>query len=226
MSNGIDGNLDRVRVLIADDDSIIRQGLSMIISSDEGMELVGIAPDGEVAAALCRKSLVDVAVLDIRMPVLDGIEAASLMLSEGTALPLLLTTFDEPELIARALRCGARGYILKNSPPETILSAIVTVARGGTVFAQDVIDYIRGAVEKGTIAILPEDSAYNFFSELTPRELEIVALVSEGLSNAQIAENLFLADGTVRNHISTIMEKTGLEHRTQIAVRYLTMSNS
>jgi DNA-binding NarL/FixJ family response regulator len=208
---------NNIRVLIADDDSIIRQGLSMILGSDDGIEIVGTCENGKEAIELSRETNVDVALLDIRMPVVDGIDAAEIMLREETALPLLLTTFDEPALIARALKCGARGYILKNSPPDTILSAIVTVARGGTVFAQDVIDYIRRAVD-----LSPEETEDDFFANLTEREKEITKLVAEGLSNAQIAEALFLADGTVRNHISTIMEKTNLEHRTQIAVRYYT----
>jgi DNA-binding NarL/FixJ family response regulator len=206
---------NKIRVLIADDDSIIRQGLSMILGSDDGIEIVGTCENGKEAVELSRGTKVDVALLDIRMPQMDGIDAAEIMLREEVALPLLLTTFDEPALIARALKCGARGYILKNSPPETIVSAIVTVARGGTVFAQDVIDYIRGAVDLSL-----DDAADDFFAILTEREREITKLVAEGLSNAQIAEALYLADGTVRNHISTIMEKTNLEHRTQIAVKY------
>jgi DNA-binding NarL/FixJ family response regulator len=146
---------------------------------------------------------------------MDGIEAAERILKEDLSAPLLLTTFDEPELISRALKACAHGYILKNSPAERILSAIETVAEGGAVFAPDVVDYIRGAIST------PGDANDDVFAELTPREREIVALISQGLSNAQIAERLYLSNGTVRNHISTILEKTGLEHRTQIAVRYL-----
>ena len=206
-----------IRVLLADDDPIIVQGLSMIIEAKEGFEVVGAGNDGREAVRLAREARPDVAVLDIRMPVMNGIEAASIMLKEELCAPLLLTTFDEPELIADALMAGARGYILKNSPADRILSAIQAVAEGGTVFAPDVVNYIQSMIK-----IRPKDGApaANVFGELTPRELEVVALVAEGLSNAQIAEKLFLADGTVRNHISTILEKTGLEHRTQIAVKY------
>ncbi len=200
-----------ITLLLADDDPIILQGLSMIIGTQEDMEIVGRAPNGAEALALCREKKPDVALLDIRMPQLDGIEAARVMLKEGLCAPLLLTTFDEPELIGRALDVGARGYILKNSPPNGILLAIRTVAQGGTVFAPDIIEYIRTAVR------IP---CAGFAAGLTPREKEIVQLVAEGLSNAQIAERLYISNGTVRNHISTILEKTGLEHRTQIAVRY------
>ncbi|MDR1797344.1 MAG: response regulator transcription factor [Clostridiales Family XIII bacterium] len=215
--------MGKIRIVLADDDAIIRQGLSMVLSARDDFEVAGTAQDGSEAVALCRRERPDVAVLDIRMPVMNGIEAAAALLADDLAAPLLLTTFDEPELIAKALEVGARGYILKNSPPERIFAAIETVAQGGTVFAPDVIDYIRemalaGAPRRGSGAAGADGG--DVFADLTPRELEIASLVAEGLSNAQISERLFLADGTVRNHISTILEKTGLEHRTQIAVKY------
>jgi DNA-binding NarL/FixJ family response regulator len=207
-----------IRILLADDDPIIVQGLTMIIGSKEGFEVVGEANDGRDAVRLARETRPDVAVLDIRMPVMSGIEAASVMLKENLCAPLLLTTFDEPELIADALMAGACGYILKNSPTERILSAITVVAEGGTVFAPDVIEYIRGMVTAPKRAGVKTEE--DVFRDLTGRELEIVSLVADGLSNAEISKRLFLADGTVRNHISAILEKAGLEHRTQIAVKY------
>ena len=207
-----------IRILLADDDPIVLQGLSMIVGAKEGFEIVGAAADGREAVRLARETRPDVAVLDIRMPFMNGIEAASVMLKEGLCAPLLLTTFDEPELIADALMAGARGYILKNSPADRIVSAIQAVAEGGTVFAQDIIGYIQDMIKNRRK--LGGEAKEDVFRELTGRELEIAALVAKGLSNAQIAEKLYLADGTVRNHISTILEKTGLEHRTQIAVKY------
>lgn len=202
-----------ITLILADDDPIILRGLEMIISTQDGLQLLGTAADGREAVELCRMHRPDVAMLDIRMPRLDGINAAQIILKEELSAPLLLTTFDEPELIGRALDVGARGYILKNSPSERILAAIATVAQGGTVFAPDILDYIR------TVTRIPQGDA---FSALTIREKEIVALIAKGLSNAQIAQHLFLSNGTVRNHISTILEKTNLEHRTQIAVLYYT----
>lgn len=198
-------------LILADDDPIILSGLEMIIGTQDDFEVMGTATDGQKALELCRQHKPQVALLDIRMPRMDGIEAAKCIMEEHLAAPLLLTTFDEPELIGRALEIGARGYILKNSPPDRILAAIATVAQGGTVFAPDIVDYIR------TVARIPQGDA---FQGLTEREREIVELVAQGLSNAQIAEKLYISNGTVRNHISTILEKTGLEHRTQIAVRY------
>jgi DNA-binding NarL/FixJ family response regulator len=204
-----------IRVLIADDDAIIREGLKMIIETQPDMEFTGAAEDGKHAVELCRSLKPDVVMLDIRMPVMDGIEASEMILADKLSVPLLLTTFDEPELILRALKAGINGYILKNSPAQRILSAIRVMYSGGTVFQADVLEFIRSRVSGS-------GSEKNLFHiMLSPRELEIVKLISEGLSNKEIGEKLYLTNGTVRNHISTILEKTGLEHRTQIAVQYL-----
>lgn len=200
-----------ITLILADDDPIILSGLEMILGTQPDLQLAGTAQNGFEAVELCRAHHPDVAMLDIRMPGLDGIGAAEIILKEKLAAPLLLTTFDEPQLIGRALEVGARGYILKNSPSERILAAVNTVAQGGTVFAPDILDYIR------TVTHIPQGDN---FKGLTAREKEIVELVAQGLSNTQIAERLYISNGTVRNHISTILEKTGLEHRTQIAVRY------
>ncbi len=202
-----------IKVLIADDDIIVREGLKMIISSQEDMNISGEAENGNAALELARKARPDVALLDIRMPECDGITAAEIMLSEGLCAPLLLTTFDEEEFILRALKSEICGYILKNSPAERIINAVRTVNSGGTVFQEDILKYVRDKINPA--------KGGGIFLELTPRETEIVRLIAEGLSNQQIAERLFLSNGTVRNHISTILEKTGLEHRTQIAVMWL-----
>jgi DNA-binding NarL/FixJ family response regulator len=204
-----------IRVLIADDDAIIREGLKMIIETQPDLEFLESASDGKQAVELCRENKPDVVVLDIRMPVMDGIKAAEIIMEEKLSIPLLLTTFDEPDLILRALKAGVNGYILKNSPADRILSAIRVLHTGGTVFQADILEFIRGRVSNNV-------SGNRLFDMLlSPRELEIVKLVSEGLSNKEIGDKLYLTNGTVRNHISTILEKTGLEHRTQIAVQYL-----
>jgi DNA-binding NarL/FixJ family response regulator len=204
-----------IRVLIADDDAIIREGLKMIIESQADLEFLDAASDGKKAVELCRRLKPDVVMLDIRMSVMDGIQAAQEIMEEKLSMPLLLTTFDEPDLILRALKAGVNGYILKNSPAERILSAIRLIYNGGTVFQADVLEFIRSRVSNTS-------TGSNLFEMLlSPRELDIVKLISEGLSNKEIGEKLFLTNGTVRNHISTILEKTGLEHRTQIAVQYL-----
>lgn len=202
-----------IKVLIADDDIIVREGLKMIISSQDDMEISGEAENGITALEIARKVRPDIALLDIRMPECDGITAAEKMLGENLCSPLLLTTFDEEDFILRALKSEICGYILKNSQAERIISAIRAVNAGGVVFQEDVLRYVRGNLTKS--------NGSELFKELTPREIEVTQLIAEGLSNQQIADRLFLSNGTVRNHISTILEKTGLEHRTQIAVMWL-----
>jgi DNA-binding NarL/FixJ family response regulator len=204
-----------IRVLIADDDAIIREGLKMILETQQDLEFAGAAVDGKQAVLMCRDLKPDVTMLDIRMPVMDGIQAAEEIMTDKLSVPLLLTTFDEPDLILRALRAGINGYILKNSPADRILSAIRVLHTGGTVFQADVLEFMRSRVTSNA-----SDNRL-FEMMLSPRELEIVKLIAEGLSNKEIGEKLYLTNGTVRNHISTILEKTGLEHRTQIAVQYL-----
>lgn len=203
-----------IRILIADDDAIIREGLKMILETQEDMEFLGAAKDGRQAVEWCRVHKPDVAMLDIRMPGMDGIQAAEEIMNKNLSKPLLLTTFDEPELILRALKTGVNGYILKNSPAERILHAVRVIHSGGTVFQADILDYIRSQISERT-------TGNHIFELLSPREMDIVKLIAEGLSNKEIGERLFLTNGTVRNHISTILEKTGLEHRTQIAIKYL-----
>lgn len=205
-----------IKVLIADDDVIVREGLKMIISSQQDMFVSGEARNGNEALRLCREIRPDVALMDIRMPECDGISAAENMLAEKLCSPLLLTTFDEEDFILRALKSGINGYILKNSPAERIISAVRTVSVGGTVFQQDILEYIRGRID-----ITPDTGGREIFALLSPRETDIVKLIADGLSNQEIADRLFISNGTVRNHISTILEKTGLEHRTQLAVRWL-----
>lgn len=204
-----------ITVIIADDDGIVREGLKMMIGAQEDMRLLGIASDGREALELSREQRPDVALLDIRMAGMDGLTAAERILEEGLSQPLLLTTFDEEEFILRALQAGVSGYILKNSPAERIISAIRAVALGAAVFQPDILEGISGRL-KGN-----RQDGRAFFEGLSRREMEVVELVAEGYSNQEIADKLYLSNGTVRNHVSLILEKTGLAHRTQIAVQYL-----
>lgn len=203
-----------INVIICDDDAIIREGLKMIISSQPDLCCVGEAENGVQAIRLCRVLHPDVALLDIRMPECDGLTAAETIIEEKLSAPLLLTTFDEEEFILRALKSAVSGYILKNSPAERIINAIRTVSSGSTVFQADILEYVRSRISS-------TGGSKKLFELLSPRELDIVKLIAEGLSNQQIADRLFISNGTVRNHISTILEKTGLEHRTAIAVCWL-----
>lgn len=208
-----------ITVIIADDDAIVREGLKLMLGTQEDMRLMGVAEDGRGALKLCREHRPDVALLDIRMEGMDGLSAAERILEEGLSQPLLLTTFDEEEFILRALQVGVSGYILKNSPAERIMSAIRAVAAGAAVFQQDILEGISDRLEKR------RQDGGTFFEGLSRREMEVVELIAQGCSNQEIADRLYLSNGTVRNHVSLILEKTGLTHRTQIAVQYLNGSN-
>lgn len=203
-----------IKVILADDDGIIREGLKMILDTQSDIELLAVATNGEEAVKLCRKLQPDVVMLDIRMPIMDGITASEIILKEGIGIPLLLTTFDEEELILKALQVGVSGYILKNSTSERILNGIRSVSVGGAVFQKDILECIQKNIGSSNFN-------KNNRIELTQRENQIVELIAKGLSNQEIAEQLFLTNGTVRNYISTILEKMNLTHRTQIAVVYL-----
>lgn len=213
------GDRKVIGVLLADDDAIIREGLKMILETQEDMKCVGTAVNGQEAIELARKYKPDVVMLDIRMPIMDGITAAKKIMDNNLSNPLLLTTFDEPELILSALKAGINGYILKNSPAERILSAIRVVNSGGSVFQKDILEFIRSRISPERSQFYSNNKMFDML--LSPRELEIAGLIAEGLSNKEICERLYITNGTVHNHISTILEKTGLEHRTQIAIHYL-----
>ena len=205
-----------IHIVLVDDDAMIREGLKMIIETQEDFILDAVCENGEKAIETCRRYKPEVTLLDIRMPGMNGIEVAEFLIEENISKPLLLTTFDEPDLILNAMKVNVYGYILKSASADTMLSAIRTVALGGNVFQKDVMNFITSQVSE------QKQKENHLFDSLTEREVEVAAAIAEGLSNKEIGKKLFISDGTVRNHISVILSKTGLEHRTQIAVRYLT----
>lgn len=199
-----------MKLVIVDDDALIRESLKMIIELDDRFEIVGIGSNGEEAIRLCKELEVDVALLDIRMPIMNGVEATKYIVSETKTKVMLLTTFDEDTFIKDAFNNGASGYLLKNSPPDQIKTALLSV-HGGNVVVQDVVmDLLR-----------KPQSKKEKLSDLTTREIEVVELISEGLTNGEIAERLFISEGTVKNTVSNILSKLELKHRTQIAIYYL-----
>jgi len=204
-----------IKVLIADDDALIREGLKIILQTDSRFEVVACVENGLKAVEFCTRGEVDVALLDVRMPVMDGLQAAREIASSTTAKPLILTTFEDDDFIINAVKNGAKGYLLKGSPPAGIMDAIKLVHEGGTVMQNTVMDAIKNELSSGRKASIPD----GLFTE---REMEIIAYISRGLSNKEIANKLFMSEGTIKNYISGILDKTGLEHRTQIAIYYLT----
>jgi DNA-binding NarL/FixJ family response regulator len=204
-----------IRVLIADDDALVREGLKVILQVDERFEVVASVANGSEAVAVCARRPVDVALLDVRMPVMDGLAAAREISAKTGARALILTTFDDDDLVAGAIESGARGYLLKSSPPERIKDAIRLVADGGTVLQDVAMDVIRKRLSDPRPVRIEE----GLFSE---REMSVIKAIAGGLSNKEIAERLFMSEGTVKNHVTSILDKTGLDHRTQIAIYYLT----
>lgn len=210
----------RIRVALVDDQALFRAGIRMLISSQPDLSFVGEAGDGSEGVSLASESRPDVVLMDIRMPVMDGIEATTRILENaertGTRAPriIVLTTFDLDEAAARAIRGGASGFVLKDAEPEFLLAAIRTVHAGTAVIAAgQTRELFEHFDSRSSSATVPEA-----FSELTSREREIFALASRGLSNAEIAKTEFLSEATVKTHISRILAKLSLRDRVQLVV--------
>jgi NarL family two-component system response regulator LiaR len=203
---------ESIRILIADDHPVVREGLRSVIASEPKMELVGEAKDGIEAVLKCRSLQPDVILLDLVMPRQDGIEAIGQILGENPdARILVMTSFDEDEKVFAALKAGALGYLLKDSSPQTLLQAIGEVNRGESS--------LHPAVARKVIRELNCPSGLPDAEDpLTEREVEVLGLVARGLSNREIAENLVIGERTVRNHVSHILGKLHLASRTQAAL--------
>jgi DNA-binding NarL/FixJ family response regulator len=173
--------------------------------------------DGQEALAYCKQHDVDIALLDVRMPNMNGVEATKRIAEQTKTKPIILTTFDDDEYILDAIKNGAKGYLLKNTEPERIRDAITSVYNGISILQDVVLEKIKSNL-KESIETEPKFDRSLF----TERELAIMAQISKGLSNKEIAKRLFISEGTIANYISSILSKTGLEHRTQIAIYYLT----
>ena len=206
--------MEPIKVIIADDSAFVREGMKVILEMDDKFQIMGCAANGEEAVLLGRETGCDVVLMDIQMPVMSGIEATKIFSTENLGKVLILTTFDDYELVEQAIKCGAKGYLIKNHTPEQLKQMIVSIYNGVNIIDEQVYDKF---VDLG---IRPND---NFDGKkYTKRELEIVEAIAEGLSNREISGKLFISEGTVKNYISTILDKEGLSHRTQLAVYYLT----
>jgi DNA-binding NarL/FixJ family response regulator len=204
-----------IRVLLADDQSLVRAGFRLILGAEPGIEVVGEAADGREAVALARRLEPDVVLMDIRMPEVDGIEATRQITRPGGGRPavLVLTTFDLDAYVYEALRAGASGFLLKDAPEEQLVIGIRVVAEGGSLFAPAVTRRLIERFAGGHTQPAPPE-----VDELTPREAEILALVARGLSNAEIAERLIVSQHTVKSHVAHILGKLGLRDRVQAVV--------
>ncbi|QWF78997.1 response regulator transcription factor [Amycolatopsis sp. CA-230715] len=206
-----------IRVLLADDEAMIRAGVAAILSADPGIEVVAQAEDGRDAVEQVRRTRPDVALLDIRMPHLDGLEASAEIrrLVPETAV-IILTTFGEDAYIARALGDGASGFLLKSGDPRELMAAVRAVAEGAA--------FLSPKIAQRVIAQLPSDrlsraaAARERITALTDREREVLALVGSGLSNADIAGKLFVVEGTVKAYVSSILSRLDAKNRVQAAI--------
>ena len=202
-----------IRVVIADDQPLVRTGLRMILHAEPDIEVVGEAADGRSAIAECARLCPDVVLMDVRMPDVDGIEATRVV-TNATDPPrvLVLTTFDLDEIVYDALRAGASGFLLKDAPEERLTTAIRVVADGGSLFAPSVTGRLIAEFARRT----PEPKAD--LTGLTEREHQVLLLVARGLSNAEIARELFVSDNTVKTHVARVLMKLGVRDRVQAVV--------
>jgi len=204
--------MSKISVMIVDDQPIVRDGLKLILSLSEEINVLCTASNGEEAVEMCEKYEPDIILMDIRMPVMDGVKATGIIKERYPKVKIIvLTTFDDDSFIFEALKNGASSYLLKDVESGELINTIKIIYLGGTMLQNSVAARL---VNKMNELSSQKSSTDN----LTQRELEISKLVAEGLSNKEIASKLFITEGTVKNHISSILSKLGLSHRTQIAL--------
>ncbi|MET0686011.1 MAG: response regulator transcription factor [Solirubrobacteraceae bacterium] len=207
-----------LRILIADDQALVRAGFKMILDAEDDLDVVGEAADGAAAVELARRLKPDVVLMDIRMPELDGIEATRRVVALDAETPvrvLMLTTFDLNEYVYEALRAGASGFLLKDVPPEQLAAGIRIVAQGEALLAPSIT---KRLVQEFAAAAPISAPPPKGLDELTARELEVFRLIARGLSNAEIAAELIVSETTVKTHVARVLMKLGLRDRVQAVV--------
>lgn len=206
--------MEKIKVIIADDSDFVRDGMRIILDVDEDFEVLGCASNGKDAIEIARKNPPDIFLMDIRMPEMDGIEATKYIVEQNLGKVLILTTFDDDELVQSALKNGAKGYLIKNHTPEHLKQMVKSVYYGTGVMEETILENLARNTELKSIGFCGDG--------YTARELDIIKAVAEGLSNKEIANRFFITEGTVKNYITSILAKENLPHRTALAVYYLT----
>jgi DNA-binding NarL/FixJ family response regulator len=204
-----------IRVLVVDDQELMRGGFRLVLGAQEDMEIVGEAGDGKAAVDLAASLRPDVVLMDVRMPVLDGVEATKLITDAGTSKVLVMTTFDLDEYALSALRNGASGFLLKDTPPDHLVSALRSVAVGDAVVSPSVTKRLLDRFLGQSGGKLRDAAVLDV---LTEREREVLVLMAQGLSNTEIARKLFLSEATVKTHVGRVLAKLGLRDRVQAVV--------
>jgi DNA-binding NarL/FixJ family response regulator len=206
-----------IRVVVADDQALVRAGFKMILQAQPDIEVVGEAEDGAHAITITRENDPDVVLMDIRMPGTDGLEATQQLLQDSQPRPriLMLTTFDTDEYVYRALRAGSSGFLLKTAPPARLIEAVRTIAAGEALLAPTVT---RRLIESFVRRPPPGSAAPPELAALTEREVQVLTVAARGMSNLEIARSLFLSEATVKSHINRIFAKLGIRDRVQAVV--------
>ena len=209
-----------VRVVIVDDDALVRTGLAMILRGDPTIDIVGEADDGEAGLNLIARVSPDVVLMDIRMPRLHGLEAtARLMQQQAPPKVIVLTTFDADDYVVKALRDGASGFLLKDTPPAQIVEAVHKVAAGDHMLSPSVTAQLIAKLGEGEQDLSRQNAAQGLLETLTTREREVAIAVGEGKANAEIAQELCVSVATVKAHVSRIMVKLDVQNRVNVAIR-------
>ncbi len=206
-----------IKVLLVDDQSLIRQGLKALLELEADLEIVGEAENGKIAIQLVAELQPDVVLLDIRMPIMDGVAATQEIQKQFTKVKILiLTTFDDDEYVTAALKNGAMGYLLKDTPSEELAFAIRAVDKGYTQLGPGIVKKLLTQFPNMTPTQLPPVPPS--LTELTPREKEVLRLIATGANNREIAQQLYISEGTVKNHVTNILNRLNLRDRTQAAI--------
>ncbi|EUJ33476.1 two-component response regulator [Listeria floridensis FSL S10-1187] len=207
-----------IKILLADDNSFITGGMEIILNMEDNMQVVKTVENGQEAVEFCMANPVDVALIDIRMPIMDGVLATKEITAKTETKVIILTTFDDDAYIEEAIQNGAKGYLLKNNDPKRIVQAIRSVMEEQSIIQAEIWDKLRNGRFNEKEKPVADLSKLG----LTPRETDILVAVASGYSNKEIAKELFISEGTVANNISALLSKLELEHRTQLAILFFT----